>query len=90
MKKITVIGGGVSGKAAALLAQKQGDVPEIINDGDGVCLPADSHLIVVSPGVHPLRSPLYRDAAASGVERLCPMLLVPIMTDTILGLMLLR
>ena len=68
MKKVTVIGGGVSGKAAALLARKLGDTPEIINDGETLCLPADSGLIVASPGVHPLRSPLYKAAAASQVE----------------------
>lgn len=68
MKKVTVIGGGVSGKAAALLAQKLGDVPEIVNDGATVGLPADSQLIVASPGVHPLRSSLYKEAVASGVE----------------------
>ena len=68
MKKVTVLGGGVSGKAAALLARKSGDEPLILNDGEGVSLPPDSQLIVASPGVHPLRSALYKAAAASGIE----------------------
>ena len=68
MKKVTVLGGGVSGKAAALLARKSGDEPLILNDGGDVSLPSNSQLIVASPGVHPLRSALYKAAAASGIE----------------------
>ena len=68
MKKVTVLGGGVSGKAAALLARNSGDEPLILNDGGDVSLPSNSQLIVASPGVHPLRSALYKAAAASGIE----------------------
>ena len=53
MSKVVILGGGVSGKAAALLAEKQGDEAQILNDGEGVSLPADADLIVASPGVHP-------------------------------------
>ena len=68
MSKVVILGGGVSGKAAALLAEKQGDEAQILNDGEGVSLPADADLIVASPGVHPLRSALYKAAVKSGVE----------------------
>lgn len=66
--KIAILGGGVSGRAAALLAERCGDESVILNDGGNAALPADADLIVTSPGVHPLRSPLYKAALASGKE----------------------
>ena len=68
MKKALILGGGVSGKAAALLAEKQGFEPEILNDGENAVFPDDADLIICSPGVHPLRSELYKKASASGIE----------------------
>lgn len=68
MKKVAILGGGVSGKAAALLAEKNNCVPVILNDGESAELPPDAALIVASPGVHPLRSRLYKAARNSGVE----------------------
>ena len=68
MRKVVILGGGVSGRAAALLAEKQGDQTQILNDGEDAFLPADAGLIVASPGVHPLRSALYKAAVKSGVE----------------------
>ena len=68
MKKTVILGGGVSGKAAALLARKKGAEPVILNDGDDVSFPDDARMIVTSPGVHPLRSQLYKAALNSGKE----------------------
>jgi UDP-N-acetylmuramoylalanine--D-glutamate ligase len=68
MKKTVILGGGVSGKAAALLAEKNHCAPVILNDGESAQLPPDADLIVASPGVHPLRSGLYKASLASGVE----------------------
>lgn len=67
-EKILILGGGVSGKAAALLARKKGAEPVILNDGDDVSFPDDARMIVTSPGVHPLRSQLYKAAQGSGKE----------------------
>ena len=66
--KVAILGGGVSGRAAALLAARCGDESVILNDGEDAALPADADLIVTSPGVHPLKSPLYKAALASGKE----------------------
>lgn len=68
MKKIAILGGGVSGRGAALLAEKNGSLAVILNDGENKGLPADAGLIVASPGVHPLRSLLYKAAQESGKE----------------------
>ena len=68
MKKIAILGGGVSGRGAALLAEKKGSSAVILNDGENKGLPADAGLIVASPGVHPLRSALYKAAQESGKE----------------------
>ena len=68
MKKIAILGGGVSGRGAALLAEKNGSSAVILNDGENKGLPADAGLIVASPGVHPLRSALYKAAQESGKE----------------------
>ena len=68
MKKIAILGGGVSGRGAALLAEKNGSSAVILNDGENKGLPADAGLIVTSPGVHPLRSALYKAAQESGKE----------------------
>jgi UDP-N-acetylmuramoylalanine--D-glutamate ligase len=68
--RTVVIGGGLSGKAAARLAAALGDEAVIVADGPGVdpaAALAGAGLIVVSPGVKPT-SPLYRAALASGVE----------------------
>ena len=62
-RKLVVLGGGVSGKAACTLGKKLGYDPVIINDNDTELLP-ESDLIVASPGMHPLKSHLYRQAAA--------------------------
>ena len=66
--KIAILGGGVSGRAAALLAERCGDESVTLNDGENAALPADADLIVTSPGVHPLKSALYKAALASGKE----------------------
>ena len=68
MSNILILGGGVSGKAAALLAEKLGDTSVILNDGENTFLPEGGDLIVASPGVHPLRSGLYKAALDSGKE----------------------
>ena len=60
-KKLVIIGGGVSGNAVFQLGTKLGYDCVIVNDKDTETLP-DSDLIVASPGVHPLKSHLYRQA----------------------------
>lgn len=60
-KQIVILGGGVSGKAVSALAEKLGYNSVIINDSDTQILPP-SDLVVASPGVHPLKSELYRQA----------------------------
>ena len=67
MKSVTILGGGVSGQAAAKLCAAKHISCTIVNDGVGAVLP-DGELIVVSPGVHPAKSPLYQAALASGRE----------------------
>ena len=72
MKRCLILGGGVSGRAAFRLAECCGAAPAIVSDGDGadaVSAVAGFPLIVASPGVKPLSSPLYRaalDAAGRG------------------------
>ena len=65
---IVILGGGVSGRAAAHLAEVLHLPSVILNDGEGVEIPRDARLVVTSPGMHPLRSALWRQAASSGVE----------------------
>ena len=67
MKKAVIIGGGVSGIAAEKLLQKNGWSTRIVNDNDCETLP-EADLIIASPGVPPLSSKLYQQAAASGIE----------------------
>ena len=62
-KSIVILGGGVSGKAVAALADKLGYSSVIINDSDAESLPG-SDMVVASPGVHPLKSHLYRQAVS--------------------------
>ncbi len=64
-KKLIILGGGVSGKAAERLGILLGWECQIINDNDCDSLPG-SDLIAASPGVHPLKSHLYRQAVAEG------------------------
>ena len=67
MKKVVIIGAGVSGFAAKSLAEKIGFQAEIICDNTANSLP-EADLIIASPGVPPLSSLLYRQALNSGVE----------------------
>ncbi len=67
MKKVVIIGAGVSGFAAKSLAEKIGFQAEIICDNTADTLP-EADLIIASPGVPPLSSRLYRQALNSGVE----------------------
>lgn len=66
MKHAVILGGGVSGKAAQRLCRALGIESAILNDGDADALPP-CDLVIASPGMHPLRSKLYRAARASGV-----------------------
>ena len=66
MKRAVILGGGVSGKAAERLCRALGIDAVILNDGDAETLPP-CDLVIASPGMHPLRSELYRAARASGV-----------------------
>ena len=65
-KRAVILGGGVSGRAALRLCRALGVDAAILNDGEAENLP-DCDLVIVSPGVHPLRSKLYRAARESGV-----------------------
>ncbi len=67
MKNVTILGAGVSGKAAAKLCAVNNISCTVVNDGDGAVLP-EGGLIVVSPGLHPGKSALYQAALASGRE----------------------
>lgn len=67
MKKAVIIGGGVSGTAAEKLLQKEQWSTLIVSDNECKVLP-EADLIIASPGVPPLSSGLYRQAAASGIE----------------------
>ena len=62
---VLILGGGVSGRAAARLCRALGCDFSILNDRECTELPAGD-LIVASPGVHPLRSHVYAEAAKSG------------------------
>ena len=66
MKHAVILGGGVSGKAAERLCRALGIDSMILNDGDAETLPP-CDLVIASPGMHPLRSKLYRAARESGV-----------------------
>ena len=66
MKRAVILGGGVSGKAAQRLCRALGIDSVILNDGDAETLPP-CDLVIASPGMHPLRSKLYRAARESGV-----------------------
>ena len=66
MKRAVILGGGVSGKAAQRLCRAFGIDSVILNDGDADRLP-ECGLVIASPGMHPLRSKLYRAARESGV-----------------------
>ena len=65
-KHAVILGGGVSGKAAQRLCRALGIDSAILNDGDADTLPP-CDLVIASPGMHPLRSKLYRAARASEV-----------------------
>ena len=67
MKKVVIIGAGVSGLAAKSLAEKLGFQAEIVCDNTCKILP-EADLIVASPGVPPLTSRLYQQAINSGIE----------------------
>ena len=65
MEQCLVLGGGLSGRAAVRLARRIGLEPVMISDGpevDAGQAVAGYPLIVASPGVKPLSSPLYRAA----------------------------
>lgn len=64
--KVLILGGGVSGRAAARLCRALGLDFAILDDRECRELPAGD-LVVASPGVHPLRSPLYAQAKNSGL-----------------------
>ena len=66
MKRAVILGGGVSGKAAQRLCRALGVDSAILNDGDAATLP-ECDLVIASPGMHPLRSKLYRAARDSGI-----------------------
>ncbi len=65
MKPCLILGGGVSGRAALRLAETLGMEAEILSD-PSPCPPEDavaqSSLVVTSPGVPPLTSPLWQAA----------------------------
>jgi len=64
-KSLVILGGGVSGKASAALAEALGWSARIVTDAETDRLPgADCY--VASPGVKPLVSKLYQQAKASG------------------------
>ncbi len=67
MKKVVILGAGVSGIAAKALAKNLGFQAEIVCDSSCDLLP-EADLIVASPGVPPLTSKLYQQALASGIE----------------------
>lgn len=67
MKRVAVIGGGVSGNAAAKLCRRYALECTVVSDGADVTLP-DADIYVVSPGVPPEKSPLYQAAENSGKE----------------------
>lgn len=66
MKRAVILGGGVSGKAAQRLCRALGIDSVILNDGDAETMPP-CDLVIASPGMHPLRSKLYKSARESGI-----------------------
>jgi len=68
MKNALILGGGVSGRAAAELAELLGWSSRIVSDNDCRDIPDDTDIIIASPGMHPLHSRLYQQSAASGKE----------------------
>ena len=64
---VVIIGGGVSGQAAAKLCRKLDHDCRIVEDRTCRILPS-ADLIVTSPGIFPQRSELYKQALASGTE----------------------
>ncbi|MBR2641549.1 MAG: hypothetical protein IKD46_00325 [Lentisphaeria bacterium] len=72
MKKISILGAGISGRSAAGLAEKQGFTPVIYTDDTFPEKAEWGELCVVSPGVPPV-SPMYRAAAASGIPMISEM-----------------
>lgn len=62
-KKLVILGGGVSGNAVFKLGTLLGYECVIVSDNDTTELPP-SDLIVASPGVHPLKSHLYKQAVS--------------------------
>ncbi len=66
-RKIIILGAGVSGNAVKKLAGVLGDEATIVCDDETELLPP-CDLVVVSPGVPPLKSHLYQQAEKSGVE----------------------
>ena len=72
MKKISILGAGISGRSAAGLAEKQGLTPVIYTDDTFPEKAEWGELCVVSPGVPPV-SPMYRAAAASGIPMISEM-----------------
>lgn len=72
MKKISILGAGISGRSAAGLAEKQGFEPVIYTDDTFPEKAEWGELCVVSPGVPPV-SPMYQAAAASGIPMISEM-----------------
>ncbi len=65
MKRCLILGGGISGKAAERLAYQIGLEPTVRSDGndlDATKAVEGFELIIVSPGVNPLKSALYQAA----------------------------
>ena len=72
MKKLSILGAGISGRSAETLAEKHGWMPVIYTD-ETFSSDADfGELCVVSPGVPPV-SPMYQAAKASGVPMISEM-----------------
>lgn len=64
-KRVIILGGGVSGKAAAALTEALDWSAQIVTDGETEFLP-EAECFVTSPGVKPLVSKLYQQAVKSG------------------------
>ena len=77
MDRCLILGGGLSGRAAARLAADIGMEPKIVSDTAGIDPVAEcafGSLIVTSPGVKPLTSPLYRAALARAGRGECELI----------------
>ena len=77
MDRCLILGGGLSGRAAARLAADIGMEPKIVSDAAGIDPVAEcafGSLIVTSPGVKPLTSPLYRAALARAGRGECELI----------------